>query len=123
MRRISLSFLITMVLLSIVTVLFTVTIMAQDPGASPPRQQLPWWGGVLAVAGLNLGIGGLKIVVPKIPPYLLPLVNIGLSAGITWLGGIGIQVPPEVLTTLAISGTAALTHGVVKHVRSAGPQL
>lgn len=93
-----------------------VALAQTDPAAgSVPATKLPWWGGIAAIAGVNIALVGLKKVAPKIPAFLIPLVNIGLTAGVTWLGGFGINVPPEVLTTLAISGGAALVHNTVKN--------
>lgn len=75
----------------------------------------PIWAVPFASIGINLGLLGLRKIVPKLPAFTVPIINLGLGAGIGLIEAHGIPTGIDPTNVLATSGLAAITHNIIKN--------
>lgn len=68
-----------------------------------------------ASLGINAALLGLKHIAPKIPAWLVPFINLGISAGIGLAQAHGVPTGIDPTQVAATAGLAALTHNVIKN--------
>jgi len=85
-----------------------------SPGTQP-ISTLPPLAYILGIGGLNTGLLALKHYGPKIPAYLVPLLNVGFTLGGFYLGA-GQDLASAALNTGIVSGGSTIAHNLTKNI-------